>query len=354
MIRWPRFGRRKALRPRSAAERERALRRCLRCLVLGDGEAAEAEIVALVRADSRDVELYLLLGRMARDAGDVGRAIRIHQNLLLRADLDTDQRTEALCALGSDLRSGGFLQRAVASFEEARERTPRDVEVWRALAELYEEVGSFDEALTARERVLKSTGASRAERAREAARLWLAKGRAAHEAGREDEARRSLRKALSRDSGCVEARVLQGRLEAERGRSKQALSVWQSAVGANERVDGEVYPLIASAYAALGRSAEFEKWLRERLEREPADSGARAALARLLAERGDRSDAIAELRRLLEGDPDHLEARAQLGRWLLEEGRQDEAAAELAGWLAAYERGALSATEADRDPEAAS
>jgi lipopolysaccharide biosynthesis regulator YciM len=351
VIRWPRIFRTRKRRPTSPAEREQALRRCLVALVHGDPASAESELVALVRADSRDVDLYLLLGRLVHESGDVGRAIRIHQNLLLRADLDPGQRTRALKALAADLRAGGFLRRAVASYEEVRERLSRDPEVWAALTDLYIELGDFDHALAAWPRTAKLAGVSAADRDRRSARLWLAKARAAHAAGREDEARRALRKAVGRDARCAEAHLLQGRLEAERGRNKPALAAWQAAVGVDPATDREAYPLIASTYAALDRSADFEKWLRGRLEKEPGDVEGRIALAGWLAERGDRNEAIVEVRKVLEVAPDEHRARALLGRWLLDEGRKDEAASELLGWLSAFERGTLAASDGSTGEE---
>jgi len=338
VIRWPGGTRSRARRALSPLQREQVLRRCLAFLLDGDLAAVEDEIAALVRVDSRDVELYFLLGRLVHRSGDIGRAIRIHQNLLLRSDLDPAQRTRALCALGDDLESGGFLRRAVASFEEARERSPRDPEICRRLAGLYEGLGEYDRALEASGRWAKLTGLERGERDRLAARLWLAKARAEHEAGRSDAALRAARKALSRHREERAAQVLIGEIEAERGRNKAALVAWQAAVGGGAESDAQLYPLIASAFAALGRSRDFEKWLGQRLQGEPGDLTAREALARALSERGETEAAATELRRVLAADPSRLSSRLALAHGVLARRRDDEAAAELADLVSALEK----------------
>ncbi len=286
--------------------------------------------------------MYLLLGRLAHRAGDRGRAIRIHQNLLLRADLDGSQRQRAVRALGEDLRAEGHRRRAIASFEEAAERSPRDVAVWRHLAELYEEVGDFDQALAARDRLGRLEGASRAERQRVKAEIGLAKARAARDAGRIDEAYRTARKSVSRSGTDPEVYVLLGEIEAERGRNKPALAAWKSALEAAPGEGAVLYPRIASAFAALDRAREYETWLRGRLERDPADAGAREALANALIARGETEEGVDELRRVLELAPSRMSAHVALGRQLLASDRAPDAMKALSELLALLEEDASS------------
>ena len=73
-------------------------------------------------ASSTAVEAHLALGRLYRMRGEVGRAIRVHQNLLLRSDLAREHMQTALEDLAEDFRQGGFLQRAIASYEEVLAR----------------------------------------------------------------------------------------------------------------------------------------------------------------------------------------------------------------------------------------
>ena len=57
-----------------------------------DPETAERALTDAVRVDSSEIEAYLALCGFYRSRGEIGRAIRLHQNLLLRKDLDARER----------------------------------------------------------------------------------------------------------------------------------------------------------------------------------------------------------------------------------------------------------------------
>ncbi len=67
-----------------------------------DLDRAEELLSRAVRIDSSGVEPFVALGRLFRMRGEIGRAIRIHQNLLLRPELVTEDRllSNALAVLG--------------------------------------------------------------------------------------------------------------------------------------------------------------------------------------------------------------------------------------------------------------
>jgi len=321
------------------ARQEAAFRAALGFVLDDDLESAEGALAEVVREDSTQIEVYLALGQLYRRRGEIGRAIRIHQNLLLRSDLASAHRERALRGLARDFRKGGFLTRAISAYEELRDRNARDAEALAALARLRADVRDFDGALDAQHRLARLGGedAGPAE-----ARLWLERSEAANAEGRSDEARRSLKKCLRRDPGLALAWVRLGELEAERGKNKKALAAWKKALELDRRVGAHVYPRLESAWAAVGRARQFEDDLRAQLAARPEDAQARLALARTLAARGDAGAALAELDALLEREPERLDAHAARARVLLAEGREAEAAKALAELLDLLERqGAL-------------
>lgn len=323
--------------PRDAGEAARA---ALLCVLDRDLEGAAAQLEAVVAADSGQVELYLALARVFRQRGEIGRAIHLHQNLLQRAGLPAPLRRLARRGLADDFRAGGFLGRACEVYEELLAETPRDRALLRALVRLHREAGRPERALELAER-LRRRGASEAEQ-REEAELGVAVAERAQLQGRAEVARRALRRALRRDPRSAAAYALLGELEAERGRSKRALAAWRKALSLDPSRGAELLGKLRSAFASLGRAADYEAFLRGLAEAGPAQRGPRIALARLLRERGDAESAAREVRALLAQRPGDLEAQAELGRCLTAAGRLSDACA---AWVAfadaAAEAGAL-------------
>jgi lipopolysaccharide assembly protein B len=74
-------------------------------------KAIEA-FVDVVKLDAETVELHFALGNLFRRRGETNRAIRVHQNLVGRSDLEPSQREHALFELGQDYLRAGLLDRA--------------------------------------------------------------------------------------------------------------------------------------------------------------------------------------------------------------------------------------------------
>ena len=299
------------------------LRSALLATLDRDLDRAAELLTQAVRIDSSGIESFLALGRLFRMRGEVGRAIRIHQNLLLRSDLAADQRVEVLVDLGSDFRQGGFLRRAIATYEEVLSRDPKNLVAMRALFRLLADVREFGRALEVARRLSRFEGDKSGRRE---AQLHVDIAVAAHREGRNDDARKAVKRAIRKDRGLVRAWIELGDLEAERGRTKAALAAWLRVPEVDPACGEQVYPKLETAYAALGKGREFEKLLRRFIDERPDDSAARLALARTLAARGEIDDGVAELRRIIESGPHDLEAMTALGRILLAEGREAEAA----------------------------
>ena len=68
--------------------------------------------------DEYTAETYHLLGNMFRDRGQVDRALRVHQNLIGRSNLDSEQKQKAMFSLGKDYFAAGMLDRAESVFTE--------------------------------------------------------------------------------------------------------------------------------------------------------------------------------------------------------------------------------------------
>ncbi|MEI7447197.1 MAG: lipopolysaccharide assembly protein LapB [Burkholderiales bacterium] len=72
--------------------------------------------VDVVNLDPETVELHFALGNLFRRRGETDRAIRVHQSLVSRTDLQREQRDHALFELGQDFLRAGLLDRAEDAF----------------------------------------------------------------------------------------------------------------------------------------------------------------------------------------------------------------------------------------------
>ena len=85
-------------------------------ILSNDHDHAIEEFTKSVQVDSETIETYVALGNLYRSKGDIDRAIRIRQSIILRPNIDEQIRLRALFDLGLDFRKGGFVNRALKTF----------------------------------------------------------------------------------------------------------------------------------------------------------------------------------------------------------------------------------------------
>jgi lipopolysaccharide biosynthesis regulator YciM len=310
-------------RPPRPPERSAAaqLRSALHLVLAGDLPAAEAALAEAARVDSSSSDVYLALANLYRLRGDIGRAIQIHQNLLLRPDISEELRREALLGLALDFRAGGFLKRASAAFESLLEVEPQNLQALRALERIRVDSGDWEGAVQVRRRI----GARDPATPKVLAHLWTGHGRAAAARGLEAEARKAFKRAVGQDPACAEAYIALGDQRARESQWKRASSLFRRALGLHAAIGGLIYPRLNDMHGKLGDAAGFEVIVREQLDRAPDDAEASLWLARAVATQRRVDEALAILRRLLHRDGEWLAAHGEIGRLLLREGRGPEA-----------------------------
>lgn len=119
------------------------------------------EVVA--RLDPETAELYFALGNLFRKRGETERAIRIHRNLLERADLPEPQRQQALFCLAQDYLNAGIFDRSESAFSTLS-NTAYAPQAQRELAKLYEKESNWEAAIACLQRYLTTPDIAQADR----------------------------------------------------------------------------------------------------------------------------------------------------------------------------------------------
>ena len=86
-------------------------------------DAALDSFIDSFDVNSDTLETHFALGVILRKRGEVDRAIRIHQNLLARPNLNLEQQHLVQFELALDYMSSGLLDRAEALFEDLSKST---------------------------------------------------------------------------------------------------------------------------------------------------------------------------------------------------------------------------------------
>ncbi|MCC5857939.1 MAG: lipopolysaccharide assembly protein LapB [Ectothiorhodospiraceae bacterium] len=212
----------------------------------------------MAEVDADTVETHFALGSLFRRRGEVERAIRIHQNLIARPSLTRAQRVQALLALGEDYLRAGLLDRAESLFQEVVESGEHVVQALAHLLDLYQQEREWEQARTVAERLGVLTGQDNSQII---AQFYCEQVEQAIAAGDRGRARALVKRALSTDSSCVRASLLQGRLERESGNHRAALKAYQRVRYQDLDYLPEVLQPMEACYAALDREQDYLAYL---------------------------------------------------------------------------------------------
>lgn len=228
-------------------------------------KAIEA-FIEVVKVDPQTVELHFALGSLFRRRGEIDRALRMHHNLVDRADLDRDKRRQAVFELAQDYLKAGIFDRAESLFRELL-KTPHEQAALGFLLELFQKEKDWKKAIDIALRLDKI-----ADRPyhKHAALFHCELAQQALDAGQDEQARQHLQDALAIDPASVRASMLQGDMAEAAQDHAGAIAHWQRI----EQQDAHYLPLVAErlikAHAAQGQEEAGALLLRRYMDAHPA------------------------------------------------------------------------------------
>jgi lipopolysaccharide biosynthesis regulator YciM len=246
--------------------------------------------IEVVKLDPETIELHFALGNLFRRRGETDRAIRVHQNLLSRADLPVKERDHAAYELGQDFLKAGLLDRAEETFRSL-EAGEHALGAQRALLTIYEIEKDWIKSIdTARH--LETMGAESLDK--EIAQFHCELAQEALQQKNPDEARHQLDLALKANSQSVRATILFGDVDMAGGAPEAAIAHWLKV----EEQNSSYLPLVAEklmkAYEALGRAEDGANLLTSWVDRYPSNDLLDVAYQHVAALRGlDAAHALA-------------------------------------------------------------
>ena len=179
--------------------------------------------IEIVKLDPETADLHFALGNLFRRRGETERAIRMHQNLLLRPDLPAEQQMQARYELGQDFLKAGLLDRAEEVFQELT-GTSYAIQARRALLEIFQREKEWEQAIEAA-KALQNSGTG--SRNKQIAQFYCELAEDELVNTHPEKALPLLETALSIDRMSVRATILTGDAWMAQGHPEEALTVWR-------------------------------------------------------------------------------------------------------------------------------
>ncbi len=203
----------------------------------------------IAELDKDTFETQVALGHLFRRRGEVDRAIRLHQGLVQRPDLNDQQKVQALLALGEDYMKSGLLDRAETVFSDLARIDQRAPQALRHLIGIYQSERDWQKAIENATRYETATGEPMGKLI---AQFECELADRLRSAGDTDGARSAVQRAYAADSGSVRAGILEGRIEIDAGNDAAAIRAFERAARHDTDFLPEILAPLLAAYERVG------------------------------------------------------------------------------------------------------
>lgn len=215
--------------------------------------------IRMLEVDSETIETHFALGSLFRRRGEVDRAIRIHQNLIARPDMNSRHKAQALLELGLDYMRLGILDRAEGLFSELLILDVFKTQAQTRLLDIYQQEKDWPKAITIA-RQLELHSGKRLEPVTAQFYCELA----TIELNKSDSklAANNLKKALNLDPKCVRASMMEAQMKKSAGDYRAAISAYRRIENQDPDYLSEVVPQMKDCYFSLNAQEKYTDYLK--------------------------------------------------------------------------------------------
>ena len=274
--------------PKTPARLHRDYLKGLNFLLNEQPDKAVEIFIKMLQVDKDTVETHVALGNLFRRRGEVDRALRIHQNLIERGNLDTEQRVSALFELGQDYLSAGMFDRAEHQFCEVMTLDDDHVVALQCLLDIYSQEKNWMNAIAVAKKYELATGKPMQS---VVAHFYCEEAEVLYSKKNTVAALEALRQALTFDARCVRASLLEGQYFLAEKDYKAALNSLQRIQSQDIVFLAEATEMIVQCYEALQNEKGLLYYLKRTIKKHPQVPFVLVLAHRIQRWRGDESAA---------------------------------------------------------------
>lgn len=229
-------------------------------------DQALEHFLKMVRVDDKTIETHFALGSLFRRRGEVDRAIRIHQNIIARPDLASEQRDQALFSLAKDYLAAGLLDRAEKMFARLSQGSRYQVEALENLCSIYEQEREWEKAIEAGKQLEILGGRSLAL---QIAHYFCELAESAASQKDYPSARQYVKNAQTGRPRTLRGALTRAHIAQETEDNKTALKLYHRIIDEHTYLIAEALPEIVAIHTRENQLGDLDKAMRTMLKKNP-------------------------------------------------------------------------------------
>lgn len=232
----------------------------LNFLLSDQPDKAVDTLIKMINVNSDTVETHIAMGSFFRHRGEIDRAIKVHQNLVSREELQPSQRENALRELGHDYTHAGFLERAENAFLQLLNSEKHYLVAQQQLFSIYQTTKEWERAIELAERMVQCHGDNDDVSAR-LAHFYCEQATLELKQERQGDALNLLQKAVNADEHAVRPWLMLGEIALEQRRFHDAVAYFVQVAERDINWFSEAVPNLEKIAEETGEWDSFEKTL---------------------------------------------------------------------------------------------
>jgi lipopolysaccharide assembly protein B len=222
--------------------------------------------VQMAKVDEDTLETHFALGHLFRRRGEMERAIRVHENLLARPNLNDVQRHQAVFSLAEDYLGAGLFDRAEKLFGEITDSPTLAENALEKLVYIYEREREWQKAIEAQRKLEMVRGVKSSQ----LAHYYCELADQARASGNLPLAHEYLRNTIRSESGQLRGTLIRAALAQEEKTFTQAIGLYEQTIEKDRHFITEVLPPLMQCYRSIDKLPYFDAKIERWLEQDPS------------------------------------------------------------------------------------
>jgi len=191
-------------------------------------QEANQVVTNIVQIDTDNLDLYFIIAEICRNTGEINKALRIHENILVREPDDQSVVRKTLYEMALDYRCVGLIDRSIEMLDQVLSLGDKSHQVLQLLFDILVEQGDWERAYQVLNKIQKIT---KIDKSSQKAFILVQTGKKFVDMREYKESRKYFSKAIAENKNCTIARFELALLMEKEGKLIKMLHLFKEIFG---------------------------------------------------------------------------------------------------------------------------